>query len=310
MLYPTHKRYGILFGFLTFPVGVAIGLVPTLTETMRASDLTLVVMCCYMAMRGALFGARFPDIDTPNSRPAKKHPIIRKIFAFFHLKHRGKFSHDLATQTAFWGIILFFVSHISDRWLNSLVGASNLWLSVTALTALCFVWFVSLDIVDVLKWGADLVKSQKYWAILNRNRFKIGACIGGILTVLLMISGVFDVSDALLFQTSLSSALKSATILISSFKVYILFTWAGVYSHLIADMVTKSGISIFGIPIAPAKVVLQVRKIPVIGVLLVPTDFRTGSKWEDMHRYGATILCIPAFIWAFYVVTGFQVVGT
>lgn len=310
MLYPTHKRYGILFGFLTFPVGVAIGLVPTLTETMRASDITLVVMVCYMAMRGALFGAEFPDIDTPSSRPSKKHPIIRKIFAFFHLKHRGKFSHDLATQTAFWGIALFFVSYTADRWLNSLVGASNLWLSVTTLSTLCFVWFVSMDIIDVLKWGANLIHNQRYWSILNVNRFKIGAGIGGVLTVLLIVSEVFDVTDALLFQTSLSSALKSATILISAFKVYILFTWAGVYSHLIADMATKSGISIFGIPIAPAKVVLQVRKIPVIGHILIPTDFKTGSKWEDMHRYGATILCLPAFVWAFYAITGFHLVGS
>lgn len=307
MLYPTHKRYGIFFGLMTFPIGVGLGVVPVLTGAMRASDVAMVLICSYMAMRGAIFGAEFPDIDSPGSIPAQKHPVIKKIFRFFGVKHRGKFSHDVFSQTMLFGSVYFLLTTASNRWLNNLVTASNFWLAATVLATLCFVWFVSLDLVDLFKWVANLGHNQRWWTILDKNRFKIGAWIGSVLTVLMMMSGVIDVLDAVFMQVSVSSALKSAMMLISAFKVYTVFALAGVYSHLFADMTTKAGISIFFIPLAPAKVILKLKKIPIIGKLLIPTEFRTGSKWEDFNRLVITCLCLPAFIIALYAVTGFQI---
>lgn len=76
MLYPTHKKYGILWGLLMIPVAVTIGIIPVVTSDMRNGDLLLILVAVYMGMRGALFGARFPDIDSPGSIPARRYPYM------------------------------------------------------------------------------------------------------------------------------------------------------------------------------------------------------------------------------------------
>lgn len=61
--------------------------------------------------------------------------------------------------------------------------------------------------------------------------------------------------------------------------------------------------------LAPAQVILKVKKVPLIGKLLVPTEFKTGTGWEKFNNKIITILCIPAFILALMVLTGFDIPG-
>lgn len=186
---------------------------------------------------------------------------------------------------------------------------SSFLLGATVLATVSFVWFISMDLVDLFKWVADVGKNPRWFSILDHNRFKIGGGIAVVLTLLMAWNGVIDLLGVLTFNVSLSSALHSGMILVASFKLYVIFTLAGVYSHLFADMTTKAGISIFFKPLAPAKVILKVKKIPVVGKLLVPTEFTTGSKWEDYNRRFITIVCIPAFLLAVGSIIGFDLTG-
>lgn len=104
MLYNTHKKYGQVFGFVAMPLLVANELTVDTTSVMG--------MVAYVATAytGAKFGAEFPDIDSATSKPAKKHPIIRKAFKSFGVKHRGKFSHDLVVQAIFWSILISLIN--------------------------------------------------------------------------------------------------------------------------------------------------------------------------------------------------------
>lgn len=307
MLYPTHKRYGILWGLLMFPIGVLLGVIPILSVSMRPTDIFMLVVCCYLGMRGALFGAEFPDIDSPGSVPAHKHPVIRKIFEFFHVKHRGKFSHDYFSLLLLFGGSLFVLSFAGRRWIDSIVSGSTLWGTISYMSLVVFVWMVALDLVDFLKWLANLMQNRRMWAVLHKKRFVIGFWNVVWLSGVLWVAGVFKLGALFTGNIDLSSGIQSAMILLAAFKVYIIFAWAGAYSHLFADMTTKSGVSIFFIPVAPAKVALKLKKVPLVGRLLVPTDFKTGTGWEDLNRYVATVLCVPAFILAVLALSGFDV---
>ena len=307
MLYPTHKRYGILWGLLMIPVTVSIGFIPTISTEMRSGDLLLILLTIYMGMRGALFGARYPDIDSASSIPAKRHPIIRKIFIKCGVKHRGKYSHDY-----FWIAVTFLLAYaIVTKFgaiiLNKLAEGNDGLNVIVYLFGLIFVYYIGIDLVELFQWIANLQKNKKMWAILEKNQFKLAFINVAILILVLIFNGFLDFKGVITGQVSVGSAVTIMTMLIITLKVYVLFAWAGAYSHLFADMSTKSGVNIFGINIAPAKVALKVKKIPLIGALLVPTEFRTGSKWEDFNRYVVTILCIPASILAILFLVGFNV---
>lgn len=101
MLYPTHKRYGQVFGLASIPLAVHMGMIPSVNLQDDVGkvigDFIVVMMYVMVAYRGALFGAEFPDIDSPGSIPARKHFIIQKWFRLFGVKHRGKFSHDFVS---------------------------------------------------------------------------------------------------------------------------------------------------------------------------------------------------------------------
>lgn len=307
MLYPTHKKYGILWGLLMIPVAVLIGLIPIVTMDMRNGDLLLIMLACYMGMRGALFGARFPDIDSPGSIPARRHPHIRKVFAFFNIKHRGKFSHDYISIGVVF-ILLYQVVSVSGVRLLEVVSEGNGFIITGVyLATIVFVYMVGLDIVGFFQWVANKMKNKRMWVILEKRRFLIALTNVVWLIAVLVIGGFVDIQEIVRGNVSMASALMSGTVLVVSFKVYVLFAWAGAYSHLFADMTTKSGVSIFGMKVAPAQVVLKIKKIPVIGRLLVPTEFKTGSQWENYNRAVITGLCVPACILAFMVLTGFNI---
>lgn len=242
MLYPTHKKYGILWGLLMIPFSVIIGLIPVITMEMRNGDMLLIILACYMGMRGALFGARFPDIDSPGSIPARRHPHLRRVFAFFKIKHRGKFSHDYATI----GVLFFLLYKLVDaggvRLLTAVAKDGSMLSVVVYVGSLIFVYMAGLDIVSFFQWVAGLLKNKRMWAILERRRFPIAGINVIWLMIVFISSGKVNIGELLTGTIPLATSMFAATMIVISFKVYALFAWAGAYSHLFADMTTKSGV--------------------------------------------------------------------
>lgn len=134
MLYPTHKRYGQAYAFLGIPVMIGLGYFPTvdLSNGIGSSlgNILVVLLYIFIAYKGSLFGAEFPDIDSPGSIPARKHFILQKIFKFFKVKHRGKFSHDFTSLAILFGSLYLLVDKglglIMEMFLLSGVGNSEL----------------------------------------------------------------------------------------------------------------------------------------------------------------------------------------
>lgn len=306
MLYPTHKRMGILWGLLAFPLGVFLGLVPVISVKMTGTELFMVIMCSYLGMQGALFGARFPDIDSHTSRPRKMHPVIGKIFDAFGVKHRGKYSHDFFSIGLTFGIIYFLIAIIGDRFVQSVAGGSTFLGVVAYLSFVIFIWVMAMSSVDVLLWFANLTKNRRMWAKVNAKRMFYGVIIGIPLFLILWVSGVYSPLD-IIGGIDKTRAIMNAMLLITSFKVYIIFTLVGAYSHLFADMLTKTGVSIFFIRISPMGTVNKVRKIPVIGPIIVPLDPKTGGAWEDLVSKIVTVVCIPATVVATISLLGYWV---
>lgn len=308
MLYPTHKKYGILWGLLGIPIGVLIGLIPVISSEMRGGDLFIMVMTVYMALSGALFGARFPDIDSPSSIPARRHPIIQKIFVATGVKHRGKFSHDFASIGIFFLVIYLLISRAGVNLIEYIATTdSTLIHSLTYLTIIIIVYMIGLEVVGELMEFANKTRNKKMWVILNKRKYMIALVNVGWLMLVLILSGVFNIKSLVTGQIGVQNALWSATVVVVLLKVFVVFTLVGAYSHLFADMTTKSGVSIFGIKLAPAQVILKVRNIPLIGKILVPTEFKTGSGWESFVSKILSILIIPAGILAFMVLFGFDI---
>lgn len=136
MLYPTHHRYGQVYGLVGASIGAGIGLLPVINFSQATTISGLLgeilvalmfVMACY---RGSVFGAEFPDIDSPGSIPARKHFFLQKLFRFFKIKHRGKFSHDFTSLLIVFGSIYLLLDLFLGPSMKGLlalgVGDSNL----------------------------------------------------------------------------------------------------------------------------------------------------------------------------------------
>lgn len=303
MLYPTHKRFGILWGLLFFPIGIFIGMIPIMSIEATGNEVFMVLICCYFGMRGALFGAEFPDIDSHTSIPRKKHPLIGKIFDACGVKHRGKYSHDFFSIGLTFGIIYFIVTMVGDNFITSVASGSSIMGFVAYAGMLIFVWLTAVSVIDFLKWIANVMKNKQMWARVNGARWGITIIVGILMTIFLTFTGIFSFKN--LFGTiPMTQSIQSAMILVASLKMYIAFTLVGAYSHLFADMITKQGVSIFFIRLQPMGIVVKVRKIPLIGKFLVPLDPKTGGAWENLVRLVVTIACVPASIIAVYALGG------
>lgn len=136
MLYPTHKRYGQVFGLTGIAIGASLGLLPVVNISEMNSlgemsgEIIVSGLFMYACYQGALFGAEFPDIDSPGSIPARKHYFIRQLFKAFQVNHRGKFSHDFISLLILFGGIylslLLGLGPIMEGLLYAGVGNSEL----------------------------------------------------------------------------------------------------------------------------------------------------------------------------------------
>lgn len=312
MLYKTHQRYGQLSGLIGIPVAVSVGMIPAVSAGLRFQDATLIGLTLVTAMLGATFGAEFPDCDSyggmitkgdkagtksKGSIPAQKHPIISKTFRFFKVKHRGKFSHDFISIGLFFGILIFLNQMFSKHLVASVANGSTASANLAGALVLFMILFASNDLTVRYKF--------KYFKRMGKGvRVLITLVLAGSIALLIASSGYFN----LLNWGNLNTALRTSIFYTAMSNVFLIFTLVGAYSHLIADMMTNEGVSIFGKRLAPAKTVLLLTKIPIIGVLLSKTilssGLKTGSKWEDLCFIVVTLLCIPAFVVAFVAVSG------
>ena len=209
MLYDTHKRYGQVAGILALPVVVESGLVDykkSVVDQFVGFDATIVgyvvmALMLFIAYKAVLFGAEFPDIDSPGSKAAQRNKMLSHVFKAFGVKHRGKFSHDILVQTVLWTSMYF-----------GLVYA-----------------------------GSNLVEST------------------------LTLVGI------------------------ELLKVFVVFTWVGVMSHLIADAMTVDGVwfaLVFKVRFMP----VFIRKINVLGWKPFKNWFTTASSWNDMNYKFMTVM--------------------
>lgn len=113
MLYPTHQKYGQVYGLVGASVGATMGLIPSVDYGNGFGNMagSLIMSVLYVAVcyKASIFGSEFPDIDSPGSIPARKHDLIQKLFKLFHVKHRGKFSHDFASLLIVFGSLYFIL---------------------------------------------------------------------------------------------------------------------------------------------------------------------------------------------------------
>ena len=302
MLYPTHQRFGILWGLVALPIGVFLGLIPILSFDMSSTEMIMVIICGFIGMRGSLFGAEFPDIDSPSSIPRKKHPLIGSIFDACGVKHRGIYSHDFVSIGLTFGTIYLIVNFAGDRWINSIMQGNTFMGTLAYIGILAFVWIIGNSIVELILWIANLIKNKKMWATVNSKRIIINTLFSLPVVVLMSFMGIFDLSNVF-GNIDMSQAVMSAMIIVTSLKIFTVFSLVGAYSHLFADMLTKSGVSIFFKRISPMGIVSKFRKLP-LGKIIVPLEPRTGGRWENLVRYIVTGLCIPASIIAVMVMTG------
>ena len=285
-------------------------------------------------MLGALFGSEFPDCDSyggkmangevkKGSIPSQKHPLISKIFRTFGVKHRGKFSHDYASLALFFGIIWlgqrYGLSFLQNRLsTNFSTGLAILF----QLIAIALIYWISREVAVKYEFSK---KGRR-----NKNPIMYYAILLSVFLLIYLTTTFVGFTSFNIF--SATSALKTATFVRTILNILVIFIWVGAYSHLFADMMTNEGVNIFGKRIAPAKMVLKVKKVPFIPVILfgaigyylsqmngmiagavigavlyiavIKTDLKTGSAYEDMCYLIVSILCIPAVILAFISVSG------
>src|SRR5699024_2834079 len=146
-------------------------------------------------------------------------------------------------------------------------------------------------IVEINLWITNLIKNKKMWVTVNSKRIIINTLFSLPVVVLMSFMGIFDLSNVF-GNIDMSQAVMSAMIIVTSLKIFKVFSLVGAYSHLFADMLTKSGVSIFFKRISPMGIVSKFRKLP-LGKIIVPLEPRTGGRWEKLVRYMVTCLGIP-----------------
>lgn len=313
MLYKTHQKFAQLFGVVGLTTAFSSTILPTFTWGYSLSDNVLVGTLVLMGYSASTFGGEFPDIDSPTSVPARRYPLIHKIFRLFGVKHRGKFSHDFTSLAIFFSLLLAGAYTAFSRFWDSR--------SVMLGIALYLIIFYGREI------GNDVAfKLSKNDA--GRRRLRLPSILGGSLIVFIffLFMGWFPVSSSPTSLLKVSSALKPMT------YITIIFAWIGAYSHLFADMLTNEGVYIFWHKISPAKWVMRINKIPfllplittgvsyyigniigaimgfVIGIFLqfmvAKTDLKTGSQYEKVVRRVVRLMLYPAFAILIYTAFG------
>ncbi|HEO2443529.1 MULTISPECIES: metal-dependent hydrolase [Bacillus amyloliquefaciens group] len=142
MMYPTHKKLGYAFGLAGIPIVSAIStsefaqnnnLLPAFgIDTLELSNPFSIIYYALIvctALWASLYGAGFPDIDSPGSIPANAN-IINKGLSYIYritgVHHRGKFSHGVDSLTIVFLITYCFITFLIPTAMTGLLTDDSL----------------------------------------------------------------------------------------------------------------------------------------------------------------------------------------
>lgn len=213
MLYETHKRYGQVAGLVMLPVAVSTGIVDldmNFGFEGFVSEVLVVLFYAFIALKASMFGAEFPDLDSPGSTPSRKHKILSSMFKISGVKHRGKFSHDFVSQTILWGIIYGLVSYVGSTYAVNEIGLfilsavkvyvfftfigvlSHLIADAMTVDGVWFLWMFKVRFMPVFirKFGVGSWKPFKTWFTTGSEWNHINY-VG--MSIILPVAGLFAV---------------------------------------------------------------------------------------------------------------------
>lgn len=290
MLYKTHKKFGYTFGFVALILSFINGWMVAFNQVGGFYNKVMVFILVYTAIRGAVFGSGFPDIDSPGSVPARHYPFLRRVFKVLNIKHRGKVSHDYITVT-----LIFIAVYFGVNWLIQYAFTSPILMLVLA-SYVCYNF--SRDMMNNIVF--KLVKDKKK----RKTILAITKPVGAVLLLILFVTFGF-----IRLGTGPVSLLATSNFIGPVLRQWIIFGWVGAMSHLFADMLTNEGVHFLGFDVAPAKIVLLVKKLPLIGKFLISNDMKTGSSYEDGWNLVVTVMMVPLFILVLMGMMGGDVTG-
>lgn len=277
MLYKTHKKFGYTFGFIALILSFINGWLVSLGQVGGFYDRVMVFVIVYTAIRGAVFGSGFPDIDSPGSVPARHYPFLRRVFKLLNIKHRGPVSHDYVTVTVIFIALYYGVKKLIG------IGITNHWIMLALTIYVCY------------NFSRDIMNNIVYKFIKNKKRRKTVLKLSKPI-VAVVIYVVFVTLGFIRIGEDTVSIIATSNFVGPVLQTWIIFGWVGAMSHLFADMLTNDGVHFLGFDLAPAKIVLLVKKIPVIGKHLIANDMKTGSSYEDGWNLVVTVMMVPLFI--------------
>lgn len=285
MLYKTHKKFGYVFGLIALVLSFLNGWMVTFAMARGFQDKILIFFLVYIAIRGAVFGASFPDIDSPGSVPARHYPFLRRVFNVLKIKHRGKVSHDFISVTVIFALVYIGMNQILNLALSKPL--------LTKVLGFYLAYIIARDIINQLAFYiVKNKKKRKKFTQLFKPLLAIGIYI--IFTVL----GYYHMGD------SPVNLLHTNNFIAPMLRVWIIYGWVGSMSHLFADMLTNDGVWLLGFELAPAQIILLVKRMPIVGKKLLVNDMKTGTRYEDGWNLIVTVAIIPLTILAVYAVFG------
>lgn len=321
MMQPTHLKFGVAWGLLAIPIAVYTGLVPSLGEDFRYEDMIYVLIGLYACLKGALFGSEFPDTDHPTSIPARKHPLLAKIYIIGRnitgesggsngklkkkwFAHRGIMSHDYLVHLILWGTLLFGATLLGNFVMEEIATGNNSIILMVYVSVIIIMWSLVGDVVNLTNYVMDKL-GTKFNA--NKLAYRLGLFGFAIVIVVSVLSKNFGGTavDLVTGNLDLATASLIAMWFFYAVKLFIIFTFVGCVSHLFGDMITVSGVYLATIQIKPMSMFKILTKIP--GLNLAFDGFRTGGPWEKLNNGIITVVIVPAAILAVMSVFGWNI---
>lgn len=321
MMQPTHLKFGVAWGLLAIPIAVYTGLVPSLGEDFRYEDMIYVLIGLYACIKGALFGSEFPDTDHPTSIPARKHPLIAKLYIMGRnltgeaggskgkykkkwFAHRGIMSHDYVVHMLLWGLMLVLATLLGSYVMEQIALGNDMVILIVYISVIIMVWSLVGDLVNLTNFVLDKAGVK---VDFSKMKYRVLVFAASILLVVSVLSQNFGGTATDLFTGNLDLATASliAMWFFYAIKLFIIFTFVGCVSHLFGDMITVSGVYFATIQVKPMGMFKILTKIP--GLNLAFDGFRTGGPWEKLNNRIITIVIFPALALAILTVFGWNI---
>ena len=292
MLYPTHRRLGIQFGEGLAVIAISSGMFSALSF----KSFPLILLGIGLSISGALLGAEFPDIDSPRSIPAQRHPLWRFFFQLFHVHHRGKFSHSILSQTLFWfGIWVLMILFMQDKIFNVSSNDQSLIIKLFLIVALGNLFEVMVNFITAIK-NSSAVRNGQYMLLIKflmTDSDEIASEIHFHRPQQTFTTKIIAYVISAIFVFLLIP--NNNNFLIRFGSVYILGIYCGVLSHLFGDIATVSGIHIgWGESVKPVR---AMQKIPILNLMVGKGT--AGSPYENRFRIIVSIIDAVLFLCLF-----------